>query len=95
MVDPVPQPQPHPYTSQEIELLKPRVETALDKVRPMLQHDGGDASLLDITPEGVAIIELEGHCQSCSLSPMTMKLGIERVIMVEVPEIRAVETGML
>ena len=78
---------------EERERLKPRVEAALEKVRPSLQMDGGDASLLDITPEGIAIIELSGHCQMCSISPMTIKMGIERMVMQEVPEIRGVEAA--
>jgi Fe-S cluster biogenesis protein NfuA len=81
---------PH-YTPDEITALKVRVEEALDKIRPSIQGDGGDAELIDITPEGVAIVQLHGHCQTCSLSPMTMKLGVERLVLTDVPEIRAVE----
>lgn len=84
-------PDPSLYTPEEIAKLKPRVEAALDKIRPAIQMDGGDADLIDITPEGVAIVQLRGHCESCSLSPMTMKLGVQRLILEDVPEIRAVE----
>ena len=88
-----PVPEPFPYTPEKITQLKVKVEAALDKIRPAIQMDGGDADLIDITPEGVAVVELTGHCQTCSLSPMTMKLGVERLILEDVPEIRAVETA--
>lgn len=87
----IPSPVPH-YTPAEIELLKPRVEEALDKIRPAIRMDGGDADLVEITPAGIAVVELQGHCQTCSLSPMTIKLGVERVIMEDVPEIKGVES---
>ncbi len=86
-----PAPQKH-YTPDEIMQLKIRVETALDKIRPAIQMDGGDADLLDVTPEGVAVVQLRGHCETCSLSPMTMKLGVERLILEDVPEITAIES---
>ena len=64
----------------------------LDKIRPAIQMDGGDAELVDLTPEGVVVVQLTGHCETCSLSPMTMKLGVERMIHEEIPEIRGVES---
>lgn len=82
---------PH-FTPEEITQLKVRVEAALDKIRPSIQMDGGDADLLDITSEGLAVVQLRGHCETCSLSPMTMKLGVEQLILQEVPEIRGVES---
>jgi Fe-S cluster biogenesis protein NfuA len=84
--------EPPKFTPEEIEKLKVRVEAALDKIRPAIQMDGGDADLLDLTPEGVVVVQLRGHCETCSLSPMTMKLGVERLIREEVPEITAVES---
>jgi Fe-S cluster biogenesis protein NfuA len=87
-----PLPEPKLYTPEEIEKLKSRVEAVLDKIRPAIQMDGGDADLIDITPEGVLVVQLTGHCETCSLSPMTMKLGVERMVLQEVPEIRAVES---
>jgi len=84
--------EPHRFTPEEIVKLKERVEAVLDKIRPAIQMDGGDADLIDITPEGVAVVQLTGHCESCSLSPVTMKLGVERMIAEEVPEITGVES---
>ena len=87
-----PSPEPHRFTPEEIAKLKERVEAVLEKIRPAIQMDGGDADLVDITPEGVAVVQLTGHCESCSLSPVTMKLGVERMIAEEVPEITGVES---
>jgi Fe-S cluster biogenesis protein NfuA len=68
-----------------------RVEAALNRVRPALQADGGDAEILEITPEGVVTLKLVGACGGCAMSTMTLKQGIERVIRMEVPEIVAVQ----
>ena len=88
----VPSPEPpKTFTPDEIASLKVRVEAVLDKIRPAIQMDGGDADLIDITPQGVAVVQLTGHCESCSLSPITMRLGVERMIGEEVPEITGVE----
>ena len=83
--------EPRKYTPAEVDQLKARVDAALDKVRPAIQNDGGDIDLVDVTPEGVAVVSLSGHCSVCSLSPMTMRHGVERVILTDVPEIRSVE----
>lgn len=83
---------PKTYNSEEITRLKERVEVVLDKIRPAIQMDGGDAELIDLTPEGIVVVQLTGHCETCSLSPMTMKLGVERMILQEIPEIRGVES---
>lgn len=68
-----------------------RVEAALDNIRPYLQTDGGDVKLLEVTPEMVVKLRLLGNCESCSMSAMTMKAGIEKTIRKAVPEIMAVE----
>ena len=71
--------------------LKDRVEAALNRVRPALQSDGGDAEIVDISPQGVVTLKLVGACGGCAMSMMTLKQGIERIIRMEVPEITAVE----
>ena len=73
-----------------IELSK-KVEEALDQIRPYLQADGGNVSLVEITDDFIVKVELLGACKSCSMSMMTMKAGIEQAIMKAVPEILAVE----
>ena len=73
-----------------IEQTRTKVEAALNRVRPALQADGGDAEIMDISPEGVVTLKLVGACGGCAMSTMTLKQGIERVIRMEVPEIVAV-----
>ncbi|HIY75806.1 MAG TPA: NifU family protein [Candidatus Sphingobacterium stercorigallinarum] len=68
-----------------------RVEQALDSIRPYLQTDGGDVSVLEITPDNVVKLKLLGTCASCSMSIMTFKAGLEQAIKKSVPEIVAVE----
>ncbi len=71
--------------------MRERVETALDKVRPALQADGGDVELVDVK-DGVVRVRLTGACGSCPMSTMTLRMGVERVIKQEVPEIKEVVT---
>ncbi|MBI4303280.1 MAG: NifU family protein [Chloroflexi bacterium] len=69
--------------------MKEKVEAALEKIRPALQADGGDAELIDVA-DGVATVRLTGACGDCPMSAMTLQLGVERVIREEVPEIKKV-----
>lgn len=71
--------------------LRARVEEVLDAVRPSLQAHGGDVSLVDVTPEKVARVELTGACGGCPMASITLKLGIERILAEEVPELAGVE----
>ncbi|MDP8216241.1 MAG: NifU family protein [Candidatus Kaelpia imicola] len=70
--------------------MKERVEEALNNIRPMLQADGGDVELVDVTDDGVVKVRLKGACGSCPMSSYTLKLGIEQRLKEEVPEIRKV-----
>ena len=70
--------------------MKDRVEKVIDRIRPAVQMDGGDIQLVDII-EGVVRVRLIGACQGCPSSTMTLKMGIERAIRAEVPEITSVE----
>ena len=67
--------------------MKEKVEAALDKIRPALRADGGDIELVDVK-DGVATVRLTGACGSCPMSTMTLRMGVERVIKSEVPEIK-------
>ncbi|HEY0895392.1 MAG TPA: NifU family protein [Sphingobacteriaceae bacterium] len=73
-----------------MELLE-RVEKALDTIRPYLEADGGNVSVLEITPENKVLIKLLGACGSCPMSIMTLKAGIEEAIRKAVPEIAGIE----
>ncbi|MEO1653220.1 MAG: NifU family protein [Bacteroidota bacterium] len=68
-----------------------KVEAALDTIRPYLKADGGDVKIVDISKEGILKLELLGSCESCPMSAMTMKAGIEESVRKAVPEISVVE----
>ncbi len=70
--------------------LKEKVEEALKEVRPMLQADGGDVELVDVTEDGKISLRLTGACGGCPMSQMTLKMGIERILKKRVPEIKEV-----
>lgn len=67
-----------------------RVEKALSSIRPYLQADGGDISLVEVTPEMIVKVRLIGACHGCPFSIQTLKAGVEQSLMKEVPEIKAV-----
>jgi Fe-S cluster biogenesis protein NfuA len=71
--------------------LHQRVEEALSQLRPYLEADRGDVSLVDITQDMVVRLRFHGACSSCSMSAMTLKAGIEQTILRMVPEIKRVE----
>ena len=73
------------------EELKKRVLIALEIARPYLKADGGDVELVEITDDNIVKVRLIGACGSCPLSTMTLRAGIERIIIREAPEIRRVE----
>ena len=68
-----------------------KVIGALDEIRPFLNADGGDLSVVEITNDHVLRIEFTGACSSCSMNNMTFKNGVEDAIMRLVPEIKSVE----
>jgi Fe-S cluster biogenesis protein NfuA len=70
--------------------MKEKVEKALAKIRPMLAADGGDVNLVEVTDKGVVKLKLTGACGSCPMSQMTLKMGIERLLKEEVPEVKEV-----
>lgn len=70
--------------------MKEKIEKALDKVRPMLTADGGNVELIDVSPDGVVKLKLTGACGCCPMSQMTLKMGIERILKQEVPEIKEI-----
>lgn len=73
-------------------MLKDKVQEALDRVRPSLQADGGDAVLVDVDDGGVVKVRLTGACKGCPMSQMTLKMGIEKILKQNVPEVSRVES---
>jgi Fe-S cluster biogenesis protein NfuA len=72
-------------------MLREKVEDALNKVRPSLQADGGDVEFVDVDEDGVVKVRLTGACGGCPMSQMTLKMGIEKILKQNVPEISRVE----
>jgi Fe-S cluster biogenesis protein NfuA len=70
--------------------LKKSVEQVLTKIRPMLQRDGGDIELIEVT-DGIVKVRLTGACKGCPMSQMTLKQGVERFLLQEVPGLKQVE----
>ncbi|MDD4894351.1 MAG: NifU family protein [Candidatus Omnitrophica bacterium] len=70
--------------------MKEKVEQALNKIRPMLMADGGNVDLVEVTADGVVKLKLTGACGCCPMSQMTLKMGIEKMLKQEVPEIKEV-----
>ncbi|MEA1894803.1 MAG: NifU family protein [Euryarchaeota archaeon] len=71
--------------------MKEKVKPVIEKIRPMLQADGGDIELVDVEDDGTVKVRLVGACAGCAMSQYTLKLGVERIIMKEVPEAKVVE----
>jgi Fe-S cluster biogenesis protein NfuA len=74
-------------TTEEIKL---NVERALDEIRPFLESDGGNISLVDIEEDKHVRVRLEGACVGCSVNQMTLKAGVETTIKKYAPQIETV-----
>jgi len=70
--------------------MREKVEKVLAKVRPALNADGGDVELVDVK-DGIVRLRLVGACGGCPMSQMTLKMGIERVLRENIPEVKGVE----
>jgi Fe-S cluster biogenesis protein NfuA len=69
---------------------KAKVEEALKQVRPALQRDGGDIELVSVEDNGVVKVRLKGACGSCPMSTMTLKMGVEKHLKQQLPEVTEV-----
>ena len=74
------------------EELKNNVQKALDEIRPFLQNDGGDITLLSIENEKTVRVQLQGACVDCTVNQMTLKSGVEMTIKKYAPQIENVIT---
>jgi Fe-S cluster biogenesis protein NfuA len=72
------------------EKMREDVEKALEKIRPALRADGGDIELIDVV-DGVVKVRLTGACGGCPMSQMTLKMGVEKILKQQVPEVKSVE----
>ena len=73
-----------------MEEIKERIRKSIEEVRPFLQNDGGDISLVNITDDFVVEVKLLGACGSCPFSLQTLKLGVEDKLKKDVPEVKEV-----
>ena len=67
-----------------------KIEAALDEIRPYLKSDGGDISLVEITDDYIVKVKLMGACETCHVSMMTLKNGVEVAIKNAVPKVKKV-----
>jgi Fe-S cluster biogenesis protein NfuA len=70
--------------------MKERIESVLNELRPLFRADGTDVELLDVSEDGVVRIRLNGVCGTCGGSIMTLKQGVERLVMEQVPGVKEV-----
>ena len=70
--------------------MKDKVLEVIERVRPLLQRDGGDIELVDVNEDCVVLVRLKGACQGCPGATMTIKAVIENLLVKEVPEVRQV-----
>lgn len=69
--------------------MREQVEAVLDKIRPLLQADGGDVELIDVN-DGVVKVKLTGACMGCPMSTITLQQGIARILKEQIPEVKEV-----
>ncbi|MGA2613414.1 MAG: NifU family protein [Spirochaetia bacterium] len=72
--------------------MRERVQEVIEEIRPMLQADGGDVELVDVTDQGVVKVRLTGACGGCPMSQITLSRGIESRLKASVPEVVRVES---
>ena len=69
--------------------MQERVKEVLEKIRPSLMRDGGDVELIEVN-DGTVKVKLTGACAGCPMSTITLKMGIEKILKQEIPEIKEV-----
>ncbi len=67
-----------------------QVKQVMEEIRPFLQRDGGDAELVEVTPDGTVKLRLVGACGHCPMSTMTLKMGIEKRLKEKIPGVKEV-----
>jgi Fe-S cluster biogenesis protein NfuA len=70
--------------------MRQQIEKSLEKIRPILQRDGGDVEFVGVNEDGVVSLRLKGACGSCPGATYTMKMVIEKELMQDIPQIKEV-----
>lgn len=70
--------------------MREKVEKIISEIRPMLQADGGDIFLIEVTPEGIVKVRLTGACGECPMRQITLKMGVEKYLKEKIPEVKEV-----
>jgi Fe-S cluster biogenesis protein NfuA len=78
------------FETAEIADMEEGILEAIDAIRPALQSDGGDIIFRELDIDGVVHVSLVGACGTCPVSMMTLKAGVERIIMDRVPGVTEV-----
>jgi Fe-S cluster biogenesis protein NfuA len=73
-------------------MMRERVQEVIDEIRPMLQADGGDVELVEVSEDGVVKVRLTGACGGCPMSQITLSRGIESRLKSSIPEVSRVES---
>ncbi|MFO7889312.1 MAG: NifU family protein [bacterium] len=71
--------------------MEKKIKEVLEKIKPSLQADGGDVELVDVK-DGIVKVRLKGACAGCPMSQMTLKMGIEKILKEQIPEVKSVES---
>ncbi len=77
-------------TNEAADSIRGRVAAVIEKIRPYIQGDGGDIELVDVDANNAVHVRLQGACSGCPSAAMTLKMGVERAIKQQVPEITEV-----
>jgi Fe-S cluster biogenesis protein NfuA len=72
-------------------MIEQRIEKCLDNIRPYLRADGGDVLFKRFRQDGVLELEWVGTCRTCPMSQLTLRAGVERALLHEIPEVKRVE----
>ena len=71
--------------------MEKEIRKALESIRPYLQADDGDVELVEVSDDGIVKVKLTGDCENCPMAGMTLRAGIERALIKQVPGIKRIE----
>jgi len=71
--------------------MEKEIRKALESIRPYLQADDGDVELVEVSDDGIVRVKLTGDCENCPMAEMTLRAGIERALIKQVPGIKRIE----